>query len=184
MVEHSATMKQTPQRDRYRDPRRTPFREDVEPWYRQFWPWFLIFLPGSVVVAALTTVFIANRHADDLVISDYYKDGLAINRRIEKQQAAADLGLEATISILGSFLEVRLRGDVTPSALQLHLSHPLEADRDFSMALERTEAGAYQGALPAPLGVNWHWSILDDEGSWRLNGSLTAAEFIGVDDSL
>ena len=36
---------------------------DTTPWYRQFWPWFLIVLPGSVVVAALTTVYIANKGA-------------------------------------------------------------------------------------------------------------------------
>ena len=42
--------------------------EDTQPWYRQFWPWFLISLPASVVVAGLSTLYIANRHADDLVV--------------------------------------------------------------------------------------------------------------------
>ena len=54
-------------------------REDTLPWYRQFWPWFLICLPGSVVVAALTTMYIAHKGADDLVVDEYYKEGLAIN---------------------------------------------------------------------------------------------------------
>ena len=41
--------------------RRLPV-EDTVPWYQQFWPWFLILLPASVVVAGLTTLVIANRH--------------------------------------------------------------------------------------------------------------------------
>ncbi len=28
----------------------------ITPWYKQFWPWFLIALPASVVVASLITV--------------------------------------------------------------------------------------------------------------------------------
>jgi len=67
--------------------------EDTQPWYRQFWPWFLILLPASVVVAGLTTLVLANRHADDLVVDDYYKDGLAINRKLEKQQRADQQGI-------------------------------------------------------------------------------------------
>ena len=60
-------------------------REDTEPWYRQFWPWFIIMLPASVVVAGLSTWYIAHRHADDLVVDEYYKSGLAINRQLEKK---------------------------------------------------------------------------------------------------
>ncbi len=65
---------------------------DTQPWYRQFWPWFLILLPASVVVASLYTVYIANRGADDLVVDEYYKDGLAINRQLEKEQRSLATG--------------------------------------------------------------------------------------------
>ncbi|MEQ8516343.1 MAG: FixH family protein, partial [Chromatocurvus sp.] len=44
-----------------------------EPWYRQFWPWFLIVLPGTVVVASIATLIIAVRGSDDLVVDEYYK---------------------------------------------------------------------------------------------------------------
>jgi hypothetical protein len=29
------------------------------PWYKQFWPWFLISLPAAVVVASMFTIKIA-----------------------------------------------------------------------------------------------------------------------------
>ena len=52
---------------------------DDKPWFKQFWPWFLIILPGTVVIASLATVIIAFKGADDVVSKDYYKEGLAIN---------------------------------------------------------------------------------------------------------
>ncbi|HEY3488245.1 MAG TPA: FixH family protein [Gammaproteobacteria bacterium] len=37
------------------------------PWYRQFWPWFLIALPASALIASSITCVIALRHADEVV---------------------------------------------------------------------------------------------------------------------
>lgn len=36
---------------------------DTKPWYKQFWPWFLISLPGSVVIASMFTISIAVENA-------------------------------------------------------------------------------------------------------------------------
>jgi len=40
------------------------------PWYRQFWPWFIIALPASVVVASFVTLWLAISNPDHLVIED------------------------------------------------------------------------------------------------------------------
>jgi hypothetical protein len=40
------------------------------PWYRQFWPWFIIALPATVVVASFFTLWIAISNPDHLVVSD------------------------------------------------------------------------------------------------------------------
>jgi len=153
------------------------------PWYRQFWPWFLIALPGSVVIAGLSTLYIANRHADDLVADDYYKDGLAINAQLEKQSVAADRGLRASLQILDSRIQVRLYGDDNTVAyepsLNLQLSHPLEADRDFRLELQRVAPGLFDGTMPASVAPNWHWTLEDPQGNWRLDGSLVAQSFLG-----
>lgn len=34
------------------------------PWYRNFWPWFIVVLLGVSVLGSLTTVAIAVRNAD------------------------------------------------------------------------------------------------------------------------
>lgn len=164
-----------------------PRREDTEPWYRQFWPWFLIALPGSVVVAGIGMIIFANQHADDLVVDAYYKDGLAINRQLEKQARASEIGIRANLLLVDERVQVRLTGaaadTVAPLSLNLRLSHPLEADRDFSVELERVAPSLYVGALPAPAAVNWHWILVPDSDRWRLDGTLASGEFLGADDA-
>lgn len=49
-----------------------------EAWYRQFWPWFLILLPGSVVIASFITIYIAASNPDPIIKSDYQKLGPVI----------------------------------------------------------------------------------------------------------
>jgi hypothetical protein len=164
-------------------PRTIPGQEDSEPWYRQFWPWFLIALPGTVVIAGFTTLYIANRHADDLVVQDYYKNGLAINTQLEKQARAGALGLSASLLLTQEQVQVRLDSadQEQPETLTLRLSHPLEADRDFSLELNRVAPTLYVASLPAPAASNWHWRLEPGNGDWRIDGSLGAEAFLDRD---
>ena len=43
---------------------------DTKVWYKQFWPWFIMALPFSAVVAGLSTVAIAYHYADEVVVRD------------------------------------------------------------------------------------------------------------------
>ena len=151
---------------------------DDQPWYQQFWPWFLIALPGSVVVAAFATLYIANKHSDDLVVDEYYKNGLAINRQIAKQQHAAEIGLSAMLTVDSGAITVRTMGPISSPVLNLRLSHPFETDADFELPLSRVSAGEYRAPLQHAIAPNWHW-ILDsgEQSEWRLDGSLVASDF-------
>lgn len=40
------------------------------PWFKQFWPWFLIALPGSVVLASIFTLYLAVQHAPVVIKKD------------------------------------------------------------------------------------------------------------------
>ena len=44
--------------------------EDIEPWYKQFWPWFIIALPASAVIASFLTLWIAISNPDHLVVDE------------------------------------------------------------------------------------------------------------------
>lgn len=40
------------------------------PWYKQFWPWFIIALPASVVIASFFTLWLAISNPDYLVVDE------------------------------------------------------------------------------------------------------------------
>jgi hypothetical protein len=48
----------------------TSARTDTLPWYRQFWPWFLIALPASTVLACMVTIWLAVTNPDAIVTAD------------------------------------------------------------------------------------------------------------------
>jgi hypothetical protein len=151
---------------------------DSKPWYRHFWPWFLMSLPAAVVVAGLSTAFIAYEHADDLVVDDYYKDGLAINQQLAKKKRAANLGLSASLQFKGDAVTVTLTGPIRDSELSLLLSHPVEADRDFAVPLVRMASGTYRGSLDQTVAPHWHWTLQDlRRDDWRLDGVVQAGDF-------
>ncbi len=154
---------------------------DKKPWYRQFWPWFLISLPATVVVAGFVTLYIANKYSDDLVADEPYKVGLAINLQLEKKQVAEQRGVEASFIFLGVDDERRVEVQLTQSnegdVLRLALSHPLEADQDFETTLQHSGSGRYIGKLDYAIAPRWHWT-LESTGltPWRLDGSIQPSD--------
>lgn len=152
--------------------------DDTRPWYTHFWPWFLFILPACVVAASITTMVIASRGADDLVASDYYKDGLAINQRLERSRRAAELGIEPALAFDARGVRVAVTAPGDPEFLRLFLSHPLEADDDFTLELSRVTRGEYAGSLPSAVAPRWHWRLEPLSGEWRVDGLVMAADLV------
>ena len=148
---------------------------DTKPWYKQFWPWFIIALPASVVVAGLTTVYIAFNNADTLVNDNYYKDGLAINRTLEQDARARDLGLEAQVRFDTATGEVfvTVAGDAGDAPLELLLLHPVDAHRDRQVLLTALAGGRYRADLDSFPRHRYYLRLQPTGGGhWRLNGEL------------
>jgi hypothetical protein len=117
-------------------------REDTKPWYRQFWPWFIIALPASSVVAGLTTVWISLQTSDSLVAKS--DDGMQVvaARRISAEHLANELGLSASLEFnrdTGTIAAVMRTGDLEtiPATLELELTHPAFAERDQLLTLNQ-----------------------------------------------
>ena len=152
------------------------------PWYRQFWPRFLLALPLAVVIAGFATLYIAMRHADSPVRDDYVKEGLILRRADGQDQAAARLGLGARLSIGTEYqVALTLTGalDNTPPVLELQFIHALDSANDFTVALARSGAG-YAGVLPRPLTGHWTVELHAPAAPWRLRGELTAASGVAT----
>ena len=66
-----------------------PPREDTLPWYKQFWPWFLISLPLSVVIASIVTINIAITTNDGLV-SVRDRSAVSLDQRRNLESVVAD----------------------------------------------------------------------------------------------
>lgn len=142
-------------------------------WYREPWPWLLMAGPAIVVVAGTITAYIAVVSSDGLVADDYYKQGLAVNQVVARNQLADQLGLHAEVvrSDDGSLLRVFLRGKegvVFPQTLSLRITHPTRSGVDQNVVLRADGAGVYSGKLGAPLSGHWHVALEDDQRAWRL----------------
>lgn len=148
------------------------------PWYRQFWPWFLIALPATAVIASIATVIIAMKNPDGLVVDDYYKKGLAINQTLARDRHARFLGLRAEGGIgPGGQVELVLQGKQPLAAQHLRLSllHPTRANQDqvIGLKLSETSPARFYGAFESVPGAgNWHVLLEPESGHWRLTGRM------------
>lgn len=146
---------------------------DPEPWYRQFWPWFLIALPTSVVIASMVTIWLAVSRPNPMVVDDYSRIARSIEQRRERDLAAAALGVGAEIRLIADadLVVVRLTpATVEPESLQLRLSHPLVEERDRIVQLIRSPEG-WSGNLESPAG-RWYVQLYPGDLAWRLSGEL------------
>ena len=122
-------------------------REDIQPWYRQFWPWFIIALLASSVIGGLTTVWISLQTTDSLVVR--HDDGVQTEaeERVVAEQRAALLGLAFRLDVdlssgAASVTLVDGDDDAVPATLQLDFEHPAFADRDQQLVLHRALSDA------------------------------------------
>lgn len=153
-------------------------REDTQPWYRQFWPWFIISLPAASVVAGLGTLWIAMQSTDSLVVKS--DDGMQIvaERRFNAEQLAADLNLAALIDVdlkTGAVLATMRSGalESAPDVLELEFSHPAFADRDRLVPLhlappDRSGNPVWSGHLVSVPDGRWYVTLKSSD-DWRLS---------------
>ncbi|MEJ2256539.1 MAG: FixH family protein [Woeseiaceae bacterium] len=170
-------------------------REDTKPWYRQFWPWFIIALPAAAVIGGLTTLWIAVQTTDSLVVRS--EDGVrnATDRRIAAERFASRANLAALVDInpeTGVVSAVMRSGELraVPPALEFELSHPAFADRDQTITLVQAMPDAHgnpvwvghftsipEGRFYAALSAGDTWRL---SGEWR--GEATLSLYPGGDD--
>lgn len=141
------------------------------PWYRQRWPWFLISLPATAVVAGAITLYLAVRSDDGVVAEDYYTKGLAINQVLDRQERARQLGLSADLQQQeGGRLVLTLVSErelALPEQIRLALVNPVRAGLDKVIPLHRSGL-QYIGTYPAVPNGRWKLVLEDEGGIWQL----------------
>ena len=152
----------------------SPMSAQAAPWYRHRWPWILMSGPAIVVVAGIGTAVLAVRTSDGVVADDYYRQGLAINTVLGREEQAKVLRVGANVQFNEEGTRVRVAlaaGAPEPSALKLALIHPTRAGEDQLVSLAPVAPRLFEGQLAVPRAGNWNLQLEDGAATWRLEGT-------------
>lgn len=139
------------------------------PWHREPLVWLVIAFPLAAVLGGIATLVIAMRSWDGLVVDDYYKKGLEINKVIARDDAALAAGFEAEMLLDPDRVTIALsstRGAALPASLKVSFIHATLAGMDRSLDLSRDDTGRYSAPMaPLPPG---HWHVHIETPEWRI----------------
>lgn len=152
--------------------------ETSKPWHQYPLVWMMFAIPFSAVIMGVVMIWLAIDTDDGLVADDYYKQGLEINRVIERDKKAAELGLSAVIEFDNSTRIIRIQFDkgsleTFPKSLPLHLQHATRANSDITVLLDHGMDDQYIGHVGQAISEGvWYFEIADkagDDAGWKLN---------------
>ncbi len=147
--------------------------ETLRPWYKEPFVWFIISLPASAILAGVYTLYLAVVSYDGLVVDDYYKQGLAINKRLEKNNKANLYGLSAQITKSDKILQLRLLANenfIYPDSLTVTLSHATQQGYDQTLVMKKNTPTIYSSEF-AELAAG-RWNVIIEQNDWRVLSSL------------
>jgi hypothetical protein len=149
-----------------------------EPWYREPWPWILMSGPCVVVVAGFVTLYLAIAGVDPLVVDNYYKEGLAINRMLARDHVALQKGYRASVLVNGEHTRVRIQlaGEGLPSELRLRFVHPTKAGMDVEVVAKQIQPGWYDAPVKLAQALRWDVQLEDLGQTWRLTGDWYSSD--------
>jgi len=141
------------------------------PWFREGYLWLVIFFPAAAVIAGVITAVLAVQSDDGLVVDDYYKKGLAINRTLERDRFAEELGFTSTLQYSTENENFRLilnseSGFEFPEHLKLSFLNASRAGIDKEIVLIKSSANTY--IAPRPTLQKGKWHVLIEDNEWRL----------------
>jgi hypothetical protein len=148
---------------------------DTRAGYREPLVWLIISFPLIAVIAGFTTMYLAYKTRDGMVVDDYYQKGKEINRSLARDVAAAQHDLHARLWLDAKSQELTVhlsaaKNQPLPDTLELRWLHATRAGFDRTQVLMRSPDGNYHVAFPALAPGHWYVHIAAQD--WRLQGSL------------
>lgn len=149
------------------------------PWYRYPFVWFALSIPMAAVIAGIGMIWLAVTTDDGLVADDYYKQGLSINKSLERERMASKLGISADFEYDSELNRVLLSFDKGslqdyPVDLSFRLQHAARSDYDMQIELMHGQEDQYIGYINGqlPAGV-WHVELATQ--TWRIGARINLA---------
>ena len=139
------------------------------PWHREPLVWLVIAFPLAAVLGGFWTLYLAIRSWDGLVVDDYYKQGLEINKVLARDEIAQRAGFVATVNLEAGRIRVRLSSTADtdlPPAIKLSFIHATRAGLDRQLEIPASDHGLYTAPLGALPPGHWHLHI--ETAEWRL----------------
>ncbi|WP_144822058.1 FixH family protein [Marinobacter piscensis] len=155
----------------------------IAPWYRQPWFWFLTIAPLSAITFSMFMLVVAANMKDTMVTDDYSKEGRGINLEIARDQAAADMNLNADITFENRSILMNISTGQDPATfpyLVLNLFHPTLAQKDRTIQLRSDGNGHYTGTMHEDIDGRWYYELRGPDNSWRLKGEA----WLPIEDNL
>jgi hypothetical protein len=145
------------------------------PWYQEPYVWLILLFPSLAVIGGMITITLAINSNDGLVVDDYYKQGLQINQKLDRDRAAGRHGLRAFITFSVSekviVIDLDKHADYElPNRLDIRFYHHTRSGFDTMLTFERMENSIYRGALPDLIAGEWTMELAADD--WRLINSV------------
>ncbi|MGK7296875.1 MAG: FixH family protein [Candidatus Wenzhouxiangella sp. M2_3B_020] len=151
-------------------------QNDTTPWYKQFWPWFIIGVLSWGVVSASITLTVALRNPPHMMTGDYAKLGKALVDTHRRADRAEALGLSGMLTRTGAQWALSLDADESGALgerLLLLAQHPTDSTRDRQVVLNRIAPGEYR-AEAAAVPPRGRIIVSDLEQTWWISTTYDA----------
>ena len=137
--------------------------------------WMLLAIPLSSVIVGMIMLTLAITSYSGLVVDDYYKRGMQINRTLERDATAARYAMASDVRFVeeSSQVVVTLEADsdfLYPDSVILGIYHAVKPGQDKEIELRRISDKVYAGPVPEMIPGKWYSSLYTND--WRLTGRI------------
>ena len=135
----------------------------------------IVAIPVSAIIGGAVLLSLSIVSFDGLVADDYYRQGLGINRQIERTQRAEELGIQAKVNLNNDagLLEINLVSSISytpPEEIIVFLRHATRAGFDQEIRARAVSHETYHAYLPKMLLGKWHVELTAED--WRISETL------------